>query len=254
MLQADKARGHIIPPVVLLTFRLPVLASNGDLRDQLLASLSCWPKTMLAQQAKLLPRLLGHQTLSSILSEAPGSGTLVSHVVAPWHRSIARSPDRADSHGSQEALEQIVQDFGSNPQDVSQQLAAKLSTSQKAALAAALAQHTDQHELNEDYFNELFKAADNDANSELNRWAAENTNTAHLHDRSGKEGSEGTTENPCFPAYMMASYHPLCCAIASDAPSQEGVPVGLACAPDLTKQSRQQGPAFVFRPAHDLLC
>lgn len=86
--------------------------------------------------------------------------------------SVGRSPDNTNSIAStsgNDALEQVIQDFKMKPRETSAALAAQLTIGQRAALAAALAQHTDQQNLDEKYFGELFAAADDDANSELNK-------------------------------------------------------------------------------------
>lgn len=138
---------------------------------------------MLTQQAKLLPRLIGYHPVCNMILEASGAlsaaaaaaASATQNHLAARSYGVARSPDTGMPGPSggiqpqQEALEQVLHDFQMRPREVSEMLAGKLSTGQRAALAAALAQHTDQHNLSEEYFNELFKAADNDANSELSR-------------------------------------------------------------------------------------
>ncbi|GFR41173.1 hypothetical protein Agub_g1839 [Astrephomene gubernaculifera] len=51
--------------------------------------------------------------------------------------------------------------FKRNPHNAAQQLAAKLSPAQRAVLASALAQQTEVQQLDEKYWEELFKAHDN---------------------------------------------------------------------------------------------
>lgn len=50
--------------------------------------------------------------------------------------------------------------FDQNPHATAHALAAKLTPAQRAILAAALAQHTEAHHLDEKYFEELFRAHD----------------------------------------------------------------------------------------------
>ncbi len=55
--------------------------------------------------------------------------------------------------------------FDQNPHATAQALAAKLSPAQRAILAAALAQHTEAHHLDEKYFEELFRAHDKEGDT-----------------------------------------------------------------------------------------
>lgn len=54
----------------------------------------------------------------------------------------------------------LEEDFERNPHTAAQSLAAKLSPAQRAVLASALAQHTEMQQIDEKYWEELFRAHD----------------------------------------------------------------------------------------------
>ncbi|GLC35741.1 hypothetical protein PLESTB_000489500 [Pleodorina starrii] len=75
------------------------------------------------------------------------------HVWRGWRYCSTGSPPEQPGDGLEAA-------FARNPHAAAQALAAKLSPAQRAVLAAALAQHTEMQQINDAYWEELFKAHD----------------------------------------------------------------------------------------------